>query len=114
MLDRQFKASAPNRTWLADITSIPTSEGWLCLTVVLDLFSRRVVGWSMIDTMPQELTTAALQMAITNRRPAPGLWLRRMLYLLLSKASTTEPGCIRLSDADHLPIRNKASRPRKP
>jgi transposase InsO family protein len=73
LLDRQFEVSAPNRTWLADITYIATSEGWLYLAVVLDLFSRRVVGWSMSDTMPQELTTAALQMAITNRRPAPGL-----------------------------------------
>jgi len=73
LLDRQFEAPAPNRIWLADITYIPTSEGWLYLAVVLDLFSRRVVGWSMSDTMPQELTIAALQMAIINRRPAPGL-----------------------------------------
>ena len=73
LLDRQFEASAPNRTWLADITYIATSEGWLYLAVVLDLFSRRVVGWSMSGTMPQELTITALQMAITNRRPAPGL-----------------------------------------
>jgi transposase InsO family protein len=73
LLDRQFEVSAPDRTWLADITHIATSEGWLYLAVVLDLFSRRVVGWSMSDTMPQEPTIAALQMAITNRRPAPGL-----------------------------------------
>jgi putative transposase len=51
----------------------PTKEGWLYLAVVLDLFSRKVVGWAMRDTMAQELTLAALQMAITNRRPAPGL-----------------------------------------
>jgi putative transposase len=73
LLDRQFAAKAPNRVWLADITSIPTAEGWLYLAVVLDMFSRRVVGWAMRDTMPQELTLAALQMAITNRRPGPGL-----------------------------------------
>lgn len=73
LLDRQFTAAAPNRVWLADITYIPTNEGWLYLAVVLDLFSRRVVGWSMRETMTQELTITALQMAITNRRPGPGL-----------------------------------------
>jgi putative transposase len=73
LLDRQFTAPAPNRIWLADITYIPTGEGWLYLAVVLDMFSRRVVGWAMSETMPQELTMTALQMAITNRRPAPGL-----------------------------------------
>jgi putative transposase len=51
----------------------PTKEGWLYPAVVLDLFSRKVVGWAMRETMAQELTLAALQMAITNRRPAPGL-----------------------------------------
>lgn len=73
LLDRQFAAPAPNRVWLADITYIPTGEGWLYLAVVLDMFSRLVVGWAMSDTMPQELTFAALQMAVTNRRPRPGL-----------------------------------------
>ncbi len=73
LLDRRFAAPAPNRVWLADITYIPTAEGWLYLAVVLDMFSRRVVGWAMRETMPQELTIAALQMAIANRRPAPGL-----------------------------------------
>jgi transposase InsO family protein len=73
LLDRQFTAAAPNRVWLADITYIPTGEGWLYLAVVLDMFARRVVGWAMSDAMPQELTIAALQMALTNRRPEPGL-----------------------------------------
>lgn len=73
LLDRQFTAAAPNQVWLADITYIPTREGWLYLAVVLDMFSRCVVGWSMSETMPQELTIAALQMAITQRRPGPGL-----------------------------------------
>jgi putative transposase len=59
--------------WLTDITYVSTNEGWLDLAVVLDLFSRRVVGWAMRETMPQELTITALQMAITNRRPEPGL-----------------------------------------
>jgi putative transposase len=73
LLDRQFTAPAPNRVWLADITYISTGEGWLYLAVVLDMFSRLVVGWAMRTTMPQELTIAALQMAVANRRPAPGL-----------------------------------------
>ncbi len=73
LLDRQFVAPAPNRVWLADITYVPTLEGWLYLAVVLDIFSRRIVGWAMSETMPQELTIAALEMAITNRRPEPGL-----------------------------------------
>lgn len=65
--------AAPNRVWLPDITCIPTAEGWLYLAVVLDMFSRRVVGWAMRETMPQELTMAALQMALSNRRPGSGL-----------------------------------------
>ena len=73
LLDRQFTAAAPNRVWLADITYVPTVEGWLYLAVVLDLFARRVVGWAMSETMPQELTIDALKMAIAQRRPGPGL-----------------------------------------
>jgi transposase InsO family protein len=73
LLDRQFTASGPNKVWLADMTYIPTGEGWLYLAVVLDLFSRKVVGWAMRETMAQELTLSALQMAITNRQPGPGL-----------------------------------------
>jgi len=73
LVDRQFIAAAPNQVWLADITYVSTGEGWLYLAVVLDMFSRRVVGWAMRETMPQELTIAALQMAITQRRPGPGL-----------------------------------------
>ncbi len=73
LLARQFTAAAPNRVWLADITYVPTEEGWLDLAVVLDLFARKVVGWAMAASRPQELTLAALRMAITNRQPDPGL-----------------------------------------
>ena len=73
LLDRKFTAPGPNKVWLADMTYIPTGEGWLYLAVVLDLFSRKVVGWAMRETMAQELTLSALQMAITNRKPGPGL-----------------------------------------
>jgi transposase InsO family protein len=73
LLDRQFTATAPNKVWLADITYIPTGEGWLYLAVVLDVFSRKVVGWAMSATITKELTIAALEMAVSQRRPGPGL-----------------------------------------
>lgn len=73
LLDQTFLATRPNQIWLADITYIPTDEGWLYLATVLDLFSRKVVGWAMRDHMRQELTIAALTMAIQRQRPAPGL-----------------------------------------
>ena len=67
LLDRQFEATAPNQRWVADFTYIWTSEGWLYFAVVLDLFSRRVVGWSMHDQMTAQLVTDALVMAIWRR-----------------------------------------------
>ena len=73
LLDRQFTVEAPNTVWLADLSYIWTREGWLYLAVVLDLFSRQVVGWAMDEPMPQELTLAALDMALKRRRPLPGL-----------------------------------------
>ncbi len=69
LLDRDFSADAPNRKWLVDITGIWTDEGWLYLAGVLDLFSRRIVGWAMDEHMPDELTQQALEMAILERRP---------------------------------------------
>lgn len=73
LLDRQFAAAGPDRCWVADITYLRTWEGWLYLVAVQDLFSRRIVGWSMADHMRTELVTDALQMALAHRRPAPGL-----------------------------------------
>jgi putative transposase len=73
LLDRNFVAEKPDQVWLADITYIPTGEGWLYLAVILDLFTRKVVGWAMRDHMRAELTMAALTMAIQRRRPGPGL-----------------------------------------
>jgi transposase InsO family protein len=73
LLQRDFTATAPNRVWVADVTNVWTLEGWLYLAIVMDLFSRRVVGWSMSSSPKDELTIAALQMAILLRRPAPGL-----------------------------------------
>jgi putative transposase len=67
VLDRQFTAEAPNQKWVADFTYIWTAEGWLYVAAVIDLFSRRVVGWSMSDTMTAQLVTDALVMAIWRR-----------------------------------------------
>jgi putative transposase len=67
VLDRQFTATAPNQKWVADFTYLYTREGWLFVAVVLDLFSRRVVGWSMQPTMTAQLVTDALTMAIWRR-----------------------------------------------
>jgi putative transposase len=67
VLDRQFTASAPNQKWVADFTYVWTSEGWLFVAVVLDLFSRRVVGWSMHPVMTAQLVADALTMAVWRR-----------------------------------------------
>src|SRR6478672_12728987 len=73
LIARDLTAPAPNRVWLADITYIPTAEGWLYLAAVMDLFSRKIVGWAMRDHMQVELASAALTMAIRERRPQAGL-----------------------------------------
>ena len=73
VLDRTFTATAPNQKWVADFTYIWTSEGWLYVAAVLDLFSRRVVGWSMQTAMTSQLVTDALMMAVWRRGPAPTL-----------------------------------------
>jgi putative transposase len=73
LVDRAFLASAPNRLWVADITYLRTWEGWLYLVAVQDIFSRRIVGWAMEDHMRTELVQDALEMALENRQPAPGL-----------------------------------------
>ena len=73
LLVRHFQAPAPNRVWVGDISFIPTREGWLYLAVLLDLYSRRVVGWAMSGCMNRQLVIDALTMAIEHRQPAPGL-----------------------------------------
>ena len=70
---RKFVATAPNRLWVADITYLPTREGWLYLAVILDLFARRVVGWSMQPTLERRLVLAALDHALQQRRPGTPL-----------------------------------------
>lgn len=73
LVERKFVAEAPNALWLADITYVPTHEGYLFLGVVMDMFSRKIVGWSMRDDLKAELVVDALAMAVTRRRPPAGL-----------------------------------------
>ena len=73
VLGRQFQADLPNRKWAVDITYVPTDEGWLYLAGVLDLCSRKLVGWSMADHLRTDLVADALRMALARRGPTPGL-----------------------------------------
>jgi putative transposase len=106
LLQQKFMASVPNRVWLADITYIPTGEGWLYLAAILDLATRKVVGWAMRDHMRTELTLGALIMAIQRQRPGSGLLhhsdrgsqyaaeaYSRQLALVKAKPSMSRTGC---------------------
>jgi len=73
LLNQNFSATRPNQKWVADITFVATQEGWLYLAVVLDVFSRTVVGWAMSERCDAELVNAALRMAHMRRRAPPGL-----------------------------------------
>jgi putative transposase len=73
LLDRQFDPESPNESWVTDITYIPTREGWLYLAAVEDLYSRRVVGWSMADHLESRLVVDALALAVERRLPGEGL-----------------------------------------
>ena len=73
ILDRHFHADTPNTKWACDVTYVWSKQGWLYLAVVLDLFSRRVVGWSMSENMERSLVLDALAMALATRKPAAGL-----------------------------------------
>lgn len=72
VLARDFRPPASNRVWATDMTYVPTREGWLYLAVVMDLFSRRVVGWAMSECIDRHLVLAALDMALKGRRPPRG------------------------------------------
>ena len=73
LLDRNFEAEQPDEKWVADITYIATGEGWLYLAAIMDLYTRRIVGWAMSDRMTSDLTIAALDMALLQRQPDAGL-----------------------------------------
>ena len=72
-LARHFNAARPNQVWLADLTYIPTGEGWLYLAAILDMHTRKIVGWCMRQTLHAEIAIDALNMAIERQRPPPGL-----------------------------------------
>src|SRR6202158_4260474 len=76
LLDRQFDPAAPNEAWVADITYIPTRQGWLDLAAVEDVSSRRVVGWSMAEHLESRLVVDALALAVERRLPGEGLLAR--------------------------------------
>lgn len=73
LLNQRFSVEAPNRCWVGDISYVPTNEGWLYLATVIDLYSRKIVGWSMASHMRAELVNDALLMAIWQRKPSKGL-----------------------------------------
>lgn len=73
VLQRRFRPATPDQAWTSDITYIRTRAGWLYLAAVMDLFSRKIIGWASAPAMPAELVCQALQMAIAARRPSPGL-----------------------------------------
>ena len=73
VLNREFQASAPNQKWVTDITYLPTTDGWLYLATVMDLYSRKIVGWAMSERLETPLVMEALQMALERRRPGAGL-----------------------------------------
>ena len=73
LVNRDFSAERPDQTWVADITYVPTHEGWLFLAAVMDLYSRKIVGWSMSDDLEAPLVVDAISMAIARRKPKPGL-----------------------------------------
>lgn len=98
-LKRCFEADKPNQIWVSDITYVRTGQGWLYLAAVLDLFSRRIVGWAMASRLTQEITLRALRMALQRRRPLPGLihhsdrgtQYTSFEYQLLLKAHQVQP-----------------------
>ena len=98
VLARQFNPGKPNLAYVSDITYIRTRAGWLYLATVLDLYSRKVVGWAMASSMPAELVCAALRMDIEQRQPAPGLIVhsdRGSQYASTSyQALLAQHGCI--------------------
>jgi transposase InsO family protein len=87
LLDRRFEDWPPNRAWVGDITYIATNEGWLYLAAVMDLASRRIVGWSMSETIDAKLVCAALKSAYWHRKPAAGLLVSIPVEIWLLRTS---------------------------
>ena len=81
-LNRNFKMNKLDQFWAADITYVYTQEGWLYLSTIMDLYSRKIVGWSMKNGITQELVSESLHMAIKQRIPSQGLLKRYSIYVL--------------------------------
>jgi transposase InsO family protein len=79
LLERNFTAQAPDTVWVSDITYLATKTGWLYLTVIIDLFSRMVVGWALSSSLSHEMVVVALKRAISRRRPAKDLYFTRIV-----------------------------------
>ena len=93
LVERRFEAERPNALWLADITYVPTCEGYLFLGVVMDMFSRKIVGWSMGDDLKADLVVDALAMAVTRRRPPAGLVLTIRIAAVSTPRSPSAGRC---------------------
>ena len=89
MLERDFTASAPERAWVTDITFLWTTEGWLYLAVILDLFSRRVVGWATSQNVDRHLALAALDTALRAAAARPRVWFTTPIAAARTRAATT-------------------------
>jgi putative transposase len=90
ILDRQFEPEAKDRAWTADITYIPTREGWLYLAAVEDLHSRQIVGWAMSERIDSRLVVDALEMAVVGRLPGGGWWPTRTGVASMPASTTGE------------------------
>ena len=94
LLERDFTAHGPDESWVTDITFIWTRQGWLYLAVILDVFSRRVVGWSTGQHVDRHLALAALDMALANRGPRPGLIHHSDRGSTLGLKRSSQRGCV--------------------
>ena len=94
VLDRQFDPVMPNRAWVTDITYVRTRSGWLYLAAVMDLFSRKIVGWAMAPNMQADLVCSALRMAITQRQPPAGLIVHSRIARVVYGALEPKAGIV--------------------
>ena len=89
-LNRQFIVEAPNRVWAGDLTYVWTTEGWLYLVVILDLYSRRVIGWAMGHRLTVDLAEQALTMALANRTPGAGSYTTQIVAVSSPPRATSK------------------------
>jgi putative transposase len=107
LVKRRFVAERPDEVWLADITYLPTYEGWLFLAVVMDVCSRKIVGWAMREDLRSELVVDALGMAVARRRPTPGL----VNTPIVARSTPPSPSAARCASPDSWPAWAAAATP---